>query len=587
MAQYIFVKTRHKANAQRMLTKLNSVVSLLTPESIKNNSRNNVKEWSKEFNSYYAIQNSDGISEPTNEALVIGWIKDQKDSISESISIKADGSYAVINKSGNDVSFFSDQFGSRTLWYYHDENSLIVSTSQRAIVALKGSFILNEEAVSWYLSSGCQGPFISWDQEIKQVLPKLEYRLNAKWGLELIEKPNMQLPVSGNTKLSDYLSLYQKQVTQSLKQVVNDYREGQVLLPISGGLDSRLLLALSKEANIDDSLKLINWGVLKPKDIFDDKKAAHSVAEFYNKSLLDISLPTEINDYDQILGSFVALSEGRIDHFNAFTDSFKMWNSIFQQGYRMIIRGDIPYTEGLDLDENQARSHIGLNSFKDYINIKDFDLERFIRLQRNFEISRLDDESLLRWRDRLYVNWRVPMVISAFSNQISAFTENQAPMFNWSLYKLYVGLPDKSKGDKYHIYRLWKKYDKSKISTKATSSLASLNSYFESDKGIKYLLDSLYDIKKSEKSYSSLASSVLNRLSMHSRESRFLMRKRIAVIEKSKNLLSSYLPALPKAYLKSKRPKNLSVTTLAYRIVLIDKIISMYEYDAEFIKVND
>jgi hypothetical protein len=53
-----------------------------------------------------------------------------------------------------------------------------------------------------------------------------------------------------------------------------------------------------------------------------------------------------------------------------------------------------------------------------------------------------------------------------------------------------------------------------------------------------------------------------------------------------KRLLSDYLPATPKAYLKSKSSQRISATTLAYRIVMIDKIISMYESDAGYLEVN-
>lgn len=55
----------------------------------------------------------------------------------------ADGSYAVIKNNKEQVLFFCDQFDWRTLWYYYNENRLIISTSQRAVVAMKGCFNLN------------------------------------------------------------------------------------------------------------------------------------------------------------------------------------------------------------------------------------------------------------------------------------------------------------------------------------------------------------------------------------------------------------------------------------------------------------
>lgn len=586
MAQYVFIKTRHQTNAKKILKKLNDVVDLLTPESIKSTSENTVESWPEDANAFYAIQNSDGIAKPTKDALIIGWIQDLEEDATRKISSESDGSYAVINSSSNEVRFFSDQFGSRTLWYYFDDSKLIVSTSQRAVIALKGSFNLNKKTLAWYLSSGTQGPLISWDQDVKQVLPNLEYKLDLNdWYLNSKQKLGMDIPPSGSTKMSDYLELYKNQVTQSLDQTINEYSKDQVLLPISGGLDSRLLLALSRNANIDNKLTLVNWGTLKSTRVFDDKVAAQCLAKFYKKDLLDVTLPTNISNYDQVLNSFVEANEGRIDHFNAFTDGFKMWNGFFQNGYRAIIRGDIPFVTGLYINRLQIRSKMGLELLTNYSNINDFNLKEYCKLQNEELTKRLEGESLIRWRDRTYSSIRAPLLLAAYSHQISGFVENRTPMMSWSLFKLYMGLPDKEKGDKRHIQKLWKKYDRSRVPTNAVDSLNSMNSYFESTHGKKYLLDKLVEVRKTGHVHSELVDSVHHALSKHSIND--VSKSKTALARQTvKRLLSNHLPALPKAYLKSKSSKTLSATTLAYRIIMIDKIISMYESDVKYIEVE-
>ena len=45
----------------------------------------------------------------------------------------------------------SDILASRTIWYAMDENMLIASTSQRAIISFLGEFRLNRSAVAWSL----------------------------------------------------------------------------------------------------------------------------------------------------------------------------------------------------------------------------------------------------------------------------------------------------------------------------------------------------------------------------------------------------------------------------------------------------
>ncbi|WP_201615696.1 hypothetical protein [Psychrobacter urativorans] len=592
MAQYLFVKTRQAFESSKMLQKLEHICSLLTPEVIKEKSQNTVEVWSKDLSSFYAIQNSESVAKPEQGALIIGWIQ-QLDSKKVDIwDSEADGSYAVVKNTEDEVSFFSDQFGSRTLWYYYDDSTLIVSTSQRAIVALKGSFHLNDETLAWYLSSGCQGPYISWDQDIKQVLPHLEYKLNiADWCLDWKQKLGMELPPSGSTKISDYLKLYQSQVTTSLDQIINSYPKGQVLMPLSGGLDSRLLLALSKKVGLEDKVTLVNWGAPKQKGVFDDKVAAQRVASFYGKDLLDMSLPTEIDSYDQVLDSFVEASEGRLDHFNAFTDGFKMWDKFFQSGYRMIVRGDIPFPAGYCLDEFQIRTMMGLELFSDYSNIKDFNVKKYSDLQNEYLTKRLNGESLIRWRDRTFTDVRVPIVLAAFSHQISAFAENRTPMLNWTLFKLYMGLPDKEKGDKLHIKRLWKKYDRSGISSNTTGSLRSMDSYFNSEQGSDYLLGKLALLGENKYFSSSLVESVQEHFSKQKLptldQQHTAVSRKAAVFKKARTWLSGNLPALLKAYIKTKDGKRLSATTLAYRLVLAEKIITMYESDAKQIKVSN
>lgn len=158
-------------------------------------------------------------------------------------------------------------------------------------------------------------------------------------------------------------------------------------------------------------------------------------------------------------------------------------------------------------------------------------------------------------------------------------------MFNWSLYELYMGLPGKEKGNKRHIQKLWKKYDRSGVSFKAVGSLNSMNSYFDSLYEHEYLLDKLLKIKKTGHLHPDLIDSVQQVLSK--RTINDVSKSKAALARQTvKRLLSNHLPALLKVYLKSKSSQKLSATTLAYRIIMIDKIIFMYESDAKYIEVE-
>ena len=583
MAQYIFVKTRKPGQSASLFKKLEHICNVLTPNEIKGKTQNTVKNWPNDPTAFFAVQNSVEQEHIKKETMLIGRLQASSQNKVDGYSTDADGSYGVIQNEVTQTCFFSDQLASRTLWYYFDDDTLIISTSQRAIVALKGSFNLNDEAIACFLSSGYQGPFISWDREMEQVHPHLIYHLDiATWCLDSRKKTGLELPPSGSIKTKDFLEVFKQQVTSSLDEIINSAPEGQVLMPLSGGLDSRLLFTLSHQAGLDKKIDIVNWGVTSPPRVFDDKAAAHRIANFYNKNLLSVFLPSEIDAFDDLLDMFVSASEGRLEHLNAYTDHFKMWQEFFDNNYRFIVRGDIPFTEGLELNERRARTDIGLEILSDYANKHEFPFGKLLAIQRQYEVKRLDNESLIRWRDRLFVDFCIPVEISAYSDIVSGYVENRSPMMNWSLFKLYMGIPDKDKGDKLHIKSLCHKYDRSKVPTHASSSLRAVKSYFQNAKAKNYLLHKLNLHKKSEHFSPELIDSLIESISNQHFDS--TIAKKTFSFNNTKAWISDHLPPLLKAYLKSKRVKNISAITIAYRLILIEKIIAMYQLDAKELK---
>lgn len=582
MANFIFVRMRKTPQFSDVLGQLRRICLDLTPEEIQHCCENKAEAWPKYPDTFYAIQNSGGLCVPVNDVMTIGWAMSSKGADLELPNDeKVDGSYAIVKASKDEVHFFTDQFGSRSLWYFQNSEMLVISTSQRAVVQLKGSFCPNESAMSWFLSSGCQGPYISWDEQIQQARPNLEYVFKSEtWDTHSSQKTNLSIPESGTGDASSYNSIFERCVTQTMGEIVGGHGEGESLLPLSGGLDSRLLLALAYRAGFDSSLALVNWGVAAKKPEFADKVAAKLVADFYQKPILDQKLPEVIDDFDGVLERFVLASEGRIDQFNAYADGFKMWADFVSNGFKYALRGDIPFTEGIDIGEASARAHIGLEMFADYDNSESLNVVKLAALQQQFDIERKPGESLIRWRDRLYVEWRVPIVISAFSTITGSYLENRCPMMSWSLYQQYMALPDCAKGDKAHIDALWKLHDKSKIPSNATTSLMSPSAYFETVLGLEYLCERISQVSKTGFFSGAMVEGVSARLNdLRLRQTPlaggFGLKARVRAS------LSEHTPSALKGWLKAKRPRSLSVITLAYRIVLVDKILKSYNLQAK------
>lgn len=577
MAHYIFVRTRSAKSQREICKDLLGVCQALVPDEVAHKCENTIVQWPGQSDAFLAIQNSCGLPGPENGTLVIGWTKG--DTLPDETS---DGSYALISVDGNCTRFITDQFGSRTLWYYLDEEIFVVSTSQRSIVQLKGSFQPNKAAISWFLSSGCQGPFISWDIEIQQTRPNLYYEFDSyAWRIETRPKRGMNYLVSESLTPNEFNTLFEGEVTEALEQIVGSHQCGKGLLPLSGGLDSRLLLALAQRGECGAALSLANWGVKAKEGSFSDKIAAKKVADFYRKPIYDKVIPTEVFSLDVMIKRFVEASEGRLDQFNAYADGYAMWHDFALDGYRYVMRGDIPYTEGIDTDEPSARAHVGLQIASDYNNVDALHLTEFAEIQSQFEIERRDGESLVQWRDRLYVELRIPMVVSAFSDLIGQFMENRLPMMNWSLYQKYVSLPDLAKGNKAHIEALWKLNDKSKVPSHATTSLLQPVAYFETAEGLEYLSNSLSNIDQHEFFPEVMLKQLI--ADIQARQPREMAGfKHGGVGATLRVWISDRFPKTLKGRIKAARRRNLSPMVLAYRVVLADKVMSMYARQSKF-----
>lgn len=582
MAKYTFVRFRYGSTTGDARSRLHALCEMLTPEEIRGDCIHVVDEWPDCPGTFYAVQNSLE-SRPLGKgtSLVTGWISDLGPGGRTNPNPDSDGSYAVIKAKGSAVSFFTDQFGSRTLWYYLDERMLVVSTSQRAVVRIKGTFALNRESIAWFLSSGCQGPFMSWDADVRQVEPPYEYAFDAtSWTLRRRHKDGMSLTEPSSQRLHRYLQFYKEYTADALKNIVCEGGHRNALLPLSGGLDSRLLLALARLRDVDDRVDLVNWGVVRDNRHFDDKAASVLVAKRYGKDILNAPLPPAPVQHDLVLDRFTMAGDCRVDHFNAYTDAFSMWCGFHKARYTVVVRGDIPFTEGIDVGMTSARAHIGLSSFGDYRNAGDYHLGDYPALQKSFQIERMRGESLIRWRDRLYVSWRVPMVISAFADLISGYIESRSPMMSWMLFSRYMGLPDTDKGNKKHIEILCRALDQSGVSFDATTALLPMAAAFENSDGRAYLseylagrCDRVYfteEMTASVLTHIGRSGSVAGGAGLSGRPARAAI-----------SWLSSRLPSKLKGHLKAKRPRQISAVDLGYRIVLADKAIKMYTYTAK------
>ena len=80
-----------------------------------------------------------------------------------------EGTFVIFRANESTLEILTDVVGSRSAWYYIDDEILIAGTSQRAIVSLLEGFDFNTKIIPWLLVTGTPGPTEAWDSRIRRI----------------------------------------------------------------------------------------------------------------------------------------------------------------------------------------------------------------------------------------------------------------------------------------------------------------------------------------------------------------------------------------------------------------------------------
>ncbi|WP_026452209.1 hypothetical protein [Aequorivita capsosiphonis] len=542
--------------------------SFIAPPNIKNELE--IIQPDASINTFIGVLNPEfEINSKTTE-IVSGYTRDVEN---KSGPLK-DGSYFKIKWEEQSISFNVDRFESKSLWFYQDEEKFIVSNSQLLITSLKKSFKIDPKTISWFLSSGATGFQNAWDSEVKKVIHSNLYAFSLKdWQLSKTNRAYAIEDISFS-KEKEFLQKHVDFTKQVFEKLSANNLVQDMVLPLSGGNDSRLLFYISNKLKEYKDLALANWGVKKDPTVFDDKKVANEIAQAYNKPLKDYYLPSKIENLDSFFETYIRNGDCRIDHFNAYTDHFKIFEQLFTEKYKFIIRGDIPFTEGLDLNEKMSRAHIGIPKFTDYGNYTSFVLDDFVEIQEKDLplISKIETETLIEWRDRLYIDFRIPIVISSFDDLINPYIVTIAPMISYSHFLLYAQQKPSKRGDKAHIVKLSEKMDESKVGFNASPSIMGMEELLRTEDTIKYLKEYLRSMNNTLFS-KEMIESICSQLTFNAHYNPNIKKPfKTQII----NFAKENVPTKLKSLLKANYTKNINSLSLAYRIVMIDKVSKIF-----------
>jgi hypothetical protein len=387
-----------------------------------------------------------GIMNPTNtilihgNSLMLGKLIGDNDRWHEPGTDFPEGTYALFRDSERYCEIITDPVATRTIWYYHDENLFVASTSQRAIILYLGGFEFDDRVIPWMLSTGSLGPTLSWDRRIKRVPPDTSVILDKKnWTLNVNQKPVEFV----ESKISDtdhekYMREVLDTTFESIKFDFNDW-----ILPLSGGYDSRGILCLLKSKDNAEGIKTITWGLKTSLDNkTNDAYVATQLAKKLNVPHMYFCNNIAQDPAELLINRFLINGEGRVDHVGGYMDGFQIWKHLYESNIQGIIRGDEGFGWTEVLSPLDVRKCVGFTICNDYSNLKDFLSQSSHSQDIPPLLERKDGETFSTWRDRLYHTDRISTILAALSDLKLSYVEIVNPLLTRRILYQVRKLPD-------------------------------------------------------------------------------------------------------------------------------------------------
>ena len=171
---------------------------------------------------------------------------------------KVDGEFVIISLSKKKIEIISSRFNFPTIWYYKDKNIFLISLNLfEIIIRLKelGLFKINEDSLFELLLFRRNFGEKTTAKNVKILTPASKLIFEEKkiyktiyWNPNFIQKTNKNID-----KSSDELIFH---LTNSLKKKMSD--KNRFGLFLSGGMDTRLILACARKNNFNLSTFTIN-----------------------------------------------------------------------------------------------------------------------------------------------------------------------------------------------------------------------------------------------------------------------------------------------------------------------------------------
>jgi len=380
-----------------------------------------------------------------DRSVCLGHMFEHQDDWHVPLHAHPDGTYALFRGNDDYVEVLADTVASRTVWYYFDDAVFIASSSQRAIVFLLDRFEPDADVIPWVLSTGTLGPDHAWDRRLRRLEGDSSVTLHRpSWSLST--RTNDVTFSTATATDQEHETRLRQALQDTFATIKLDYSHWALLL--SGGFDSRAILCL---LNDTAGLRTLTWGLKSSLDEpLNDACVARDLAAAFNLRHDYFETDVSSEPVDKVISRFLVCGEGRVDHISGYMDGLTIWRTLFEHGIHGIIRGDEVFgLSGLPIPSPVAtRQHLGLALWSDFSNLKsleDFGLTEQAMPQA---LRQRAGESLETWRDRLYEEYRHPVVLAALSDVKLPYLEILNPLLSRRIVLEVRSQPDHARTDK-------------------------------------------------------------------------------------------------------------------------------------------
>jgi len=250
----------------------------------------------------YNLKNGDIEKKTIELALAIRDKKTSSNAIRQFL-IQADGEFviAIYDKINNELNILNDIMGRLPLYYYQDNNSLIVSREIKFIVPFLISPNLNKDAIMEYLLFGFAFSENTLMDNIFRLKPATQLSFNPEKNRFLKEEIR-KIDFDNKEKLpkGNMVNTLKKLFLDGLKNRIDKTSKLKPIISLSGGLDSRATLAGLLKLNIKPE------GITNPGG--GEEKYAKHIAKDFNIDITQTEFK-KISNYENY-NEIVFLKDG-------------------------------------------------------------------------------------------------------------------------------------------------------------------------------------------------------------------------------------------------------------------------------------